>query len=81
MDCKSTLVLILGYPLLICTKFKVHYRQQFVHGQQTRGLTTKNVFARMEVCLSYELFVLLQCVGCSPGKPSTLYLNIVLILI
>ena len=40
MDCKSTLVLVPGCPLLKCTKFKAHSRQQFVQNQQTRQLTT-----------------------------------------
>ena len=44
MDRKSTLVLILGCPLLICTKFEVDTRQQFVQGQQTRWLTTSDLF-------------------------------------
>ena len=45
MDCKFTLVLILGCPLQICTNFKAHTRQQFVQGEQTKQLTTNNLFA------------------------------------
>ena len=47
---KSTLVLILGCPLLICTKSKfIPDRNLF--SQQTRWFTTKNLFA-----MSFRLF-------------------------
>ena len=47
MDRKSTLALILGCPLLICTKFKVQSRQQFVQNQLTRQLTKNNLSQRV----------------------------------
>jgi hypothetical protein len=74
MDRNFTLALILGCPLLIRTKFKVHSRQQFAKGQQTQflcGLELVLVLKFriwMEVCLVGPVF-------------SRLYVNIALTII